>query len=55
MAIPDKQETPRPLGTDPIIELQAGAETVYTDSSFKVVGSLLQTLSMILILGGYVE
>ena len=43
MTIPDKQVTPslRPSLTS-VVELPAGAETVYTDGPYKVVRTLLQ-------------
>ena len=48
MAILDKQVTPPlpppPSALTPLVDLLTGAETVYTDGSYKVVGSLLQRI-----------
>ena len=48
MAILDKQVTPPlpppPSALSPLVDLLAGAETVYTDGSYKVVGTLLQRI-----------
>ena len=48
MAILDKQVTPPlpppPSALTPLVDLLAGAESVYTDGSYKVVGSLLQRI-----------
>ena len=48
MAILDKQVTPPlpppPSALSPMVDLLAGAETVYTDGSYKVVGTLLQRI-----------
>ena len=47
-AILNKQVTPKlsspPSALTPVVDLLAGAETVYTDGSYKVVGTLLQRI-----------